>query len=453
MTPRLMLAGTRSGCGKTTLTCALLQAFLDRGLTLMACKAGPDYIDPMFHSAVLGTRSGNLDLYLTGADHVRYLLERQSQGCALTVLEGAMGYYDGIALSSESSAWDLALVTETPTVLVVDGRGAAASLCALVSGFVNFQRESNIRGVLLNRVSAGLYPRLKQLIEERSGVKVFGYLPTLPECGIESRHLGLLTASEITDLREKMAILAENAKKTVDLEGLLTLARSAPYWTAPQPSLPEPVQCAPTVAIARDVAFCFHYQENLELLEELGARLVWFSPLEDKQLPPCDALWLGGGYPELYAERLAKNTVLRTQISTAVRNGLPMLAECGGFLYLQRELETAQRDRFPMCGLFSGRGFPTGKLVRFGYVELTAQRDSLLCKAGDRMRGHEFHYWDVENPGKDYRAEKPQSTRGWSCICAGPTLHAGFPHIHFYSNPNAARRFLHAAMRYRKECL
>ena len=453
MTPRLMLAGTRSGCGKTTFTCALLQAFQDRGLTLMACKAGPDYIDPMFHSAVLGTRSGNLDLFLTGADNACYLLERQSQGCALTVLEGAMGYYDGIALSSEASAWDLARVTETPTVLVVDGRGAAASLCALVSGFVNYQRESNIRGVLLNRVSAGLYPRLKQLIEERCGVKVFGYLPTLPQCGIESRHLGLVTASEIHDLREKIMILAENAKKTVELDGLLTLAQSAPMINATPPALPKPVRGAPTVAVARDAAFCFYYRESLELLETLGARLVFFSPLEDKVLPPCDALWLGGGYPELYAERLAQNAALRTQIRAAVRNGLPTLAECGGFLYLQRELETGQGERFPMCGLFPGHGFPTGKLVRFGYVEITAQRNSLLCEAGDRLRGHEFHYWDVEDPGRDYYAQKPQSTRGWPCICAGPTLHAGFPHIHFYSNPNAARRFLCAAERYRKERL
>jgi cobyrinic acid a,c-diamide synthase len=205
------------------------------------------------------------------------------------------------------------------------------------------------------------------------------------------------------------------------------------------------VEGTPVVAVARDEAFCFYYEENLELLQALGAELQFFSPLGDSVLPPCDALYLGGGYPELYAGKLAGNTELRAQVREAVDSGLPTLAECGGFLYLQRTLETNDGQQWPMCGVFPGRGYPTGKLGRFGYVTLTARRDNLLCRAGEELKGHEFHYWDVENPGGEFHAQKPRSERGWDCVHAWPSLYAGFPHLYFYANPAVARRFLLAA--------
>lgn len=450
MTLRLLLTGTRSGCGKTTFTLALLRAWQSRGVTLASCKCGPDYIDPLFHSSVLGLPSGNLDLFFTSEATARGLLRAHGRGRELTVLEGAMGYYDGIALTSQASAWSMARATDTPALLVLDALGAAASLCAELEGFLRYQRESGIRGVLLNRVSPMLYPRLKAALEERCGVRVFGYLPPLPGCAIESRHLGLLTPDQVGRLREKIDLLGETALKTVDLSGLLSLARSAPALREPLPALPEAVSGAPRVAVARDEAFCFYYQENLALLRALGGELVYFSPLRDKTLPSCDALYLGGGYPELFVGELAENFGLREQIRAAVAAGLPTLAECGGFLYLQRELESREGERGALCGVFPGRGFPTGKLSRFGYVTLTARRDNLLCGAGECLRGHEFHYWDVDDPGRDFCARKPASDRGWDCVHAGPTLYAGFPHLYFHSNPTAAQRFLCRAAAYRK---
>lgn len=451
MNARLLLGGTRSGCGKTSFTCALLRAWGQAGVRLASCKSGPDYIDPLFHRSVLGTKSCNLDLFFTNPDTTRGLLRQHSAGCDLTVLEGAMGYYDGIALSSEASAWDLARVTKTPAVLVVDARGAAASLCAEVEGFVRHRPDSGLRGVLLNRVSPMLYPRLRALIRERCGVEVFGFLPPLPQCAFESRHLGLMTPAELTGLNEKLDVLAENARKYVDLDALLALARTAPPLEGPALSLPEPVPGRPVVAVARDRAFCFHYEENFALLEALGAEIRTFSPLNGEALPPCEALWLGGGYPEVHAAALSENRSLWAQIHAAVADGLPTVAECGGFLCLQSALEAEEGVRWPMAGVFPGVGRPVGKLRRFGYVTLTAQGDSLLLRAGETIPAHEFHYWDVDDPGADFSAQKPQSDRGWRCVHAEPGLYAGFPHLYLYSNPKLARRLLLAALRHREE--
>lgn len=410
MSARLLLGGTRSGCGKTTFTCALLRSWERAGLRLVSCKSGPDYIDPLFHRSVLGTKSRNLDLFFTDCATTRALLRQNSAGCDLALLEGAMGYYDGIALSSEASAWALSRATETPAVLVVDARGAAASLCAEVEGFLRHRPDSGLRGVLLNRASPTLYPRLRAMLRERCGVEVFGYLPPLPQCAFESRHLGLLTPEEITDFREKLDLLAETARRTVDLDALLALARTAPPLAdAPLP-LPEPVRGRPVVAVAHDRAFCFHYEENDTLLEALGGEIRTFSPLNGDPLPPCDALWLGGGYPELYAEALSGNRALWAQVRAAVADGLPTVAECGGFLCLQSELETAAGQRWPMAGVFPGRAFPTLALRRFGYVTLTARRDNLLCRAGERFPAHEFHHWDVTDPGGDFSPKSPSQT-------------------------------------------
>ncbi len=451
MTPRLLISGTGSGCGKTTFTCGILQALVNRGLRPMACKSGPDYIDPMFHSRVIGAESRNLDLFFYGPDTTCYLLHRHGAGRGVMVLEGAMGYYDGVALTSDASAWALARETQTPAVLVVDGRGGAVSLCATILGFLRFQTESHIRGILLNRVSPGLYPRLKEVIEERCGVPVYGYLPSLPQCSIESRHLGLLTADEVAGLREKMTLLAAQVEQSVNLNGLLALAQTAPDVPTTAPALPEPVRGNPVIAVAKDEAFCFVYQDNLELLEQLGGKLVYFSPLQDEKLPPCQGLYLPGGYPELYAARLSGQTGLRAEIRRAVVEGLPTIAECGGFLYLQQELEDGEGNRWPMCGALPGRGYRTPRLQRFGYVTLTAKRDNLLCGAGETLRAHEFHYWDSNAPGDAFHAQKPLSNRGWDCAVASETLYAGFPHLAFYANPNAAARFLSKAAAYRRK--
>ena len=437
--PRLVLAGTNSGCGKTTVTCAVLQALVARGLRVGAAKCGPDYIDPMFHSRVIGAKSSNLDPFFFDPDTMRYLLAHNGEECDVTVIEGVMGYYDGLGLTStRASTYETARETESPVVLVVNARGAALSVVAAVQGFLDFAPDNNVQGVILNGCSAMSYGALARELESRLGVRACGYLPRLPECTLESRHLGLVTADEVADLQEKLRKLAVEAEKTLDIAALLEIAAAAPPLRFTPPVLPEagaPVR----IGVARDRAFCFYYEDSLDLLCRLGAEIVTFSPLSDERLPEdLHGLYLGGGYPELYAERLEANAAMRASIRAAVERGLPCVAECGGFMYLTQSIAG-----HAMAGVLSGSCFDTGKLTRFGYATLTAQRDSMLFAAGEQIPAHEFHRWDAENPGEDFLAEKP-SGRSWRCAYAGETLYAGYPHFHFYANLSAAVRFVEA---------
>ena len=443
--PRLVLAGTNSGCGKTTVTCAVLQSLVTRGLRVGAAKCGPDYIDPMFHSRVIGAKSSNLDSFFFGRDTMRYLLSHNGQDCDITVIEGVMGYYDGLGLTStRASTYETARETESPVVLVVNARGAALSVVAAVQGFLDFAPDNNVQGVILNGCSAMSYGALARELESRLGVRACGYLPRLPECALESRHLGLVTADEVADLREKLRQLAEAAEKTLELDALLEIAHNAPVLDFTPPVLPEagaPVR----IGVARDRAFCFYYEDSLDLLRQLGAELIPFSPLADEKLPDgVQGLYLGGGYPELYAAQLAENRTLRGQLREAVHAGMPCIAECGGFMYLTQTI--AGRA---MVGALPGDCFDTGRLTRFGYITATAQEDSLLCRAGERVPMHEFHHWDTPQPGDAFGAEKP-SGKQWRCAYATDTLYAGFPHFHFYAKPVMAQRFLAAC---RKETL
>ena len=442
MGSRLLLCAAASGSGKTTVTCALLRALTAAVEGPTAFKSGPDYIDPMFHSHITGRASHNLDLFLLGEAGARGLLA--ALGGSLAVIEGAMGCFDGIAMSDEASAYHLARATATPAVLIVDGRGQALSAAAVVKGVKDFRPDFPLRGVIFNRVPPMYYPRLKEAVERETGLRAYGFLPRRPDCGLESRHLGLVTAQEMADLDAKLDILGDLARKHLDIPGLLALAETAPPLEAgPGLSLP-PVAGRPRIAVARDRAFCFYYDAALRLLEALGAEIAAFSPLTDTTLPKgTTGLYLGGGYPELYARELAENTALLASVREAVRGGLPTVAECGGFLYLHRTLGDADgRNDWRMADVFPAAAANTGKLSRFGYVTLTARRGGLLCGAGETLRGHEFHYWDSTAPGGDFSARKPRSERGWDCGHHTRTLYAGFPHLHFCGCPAGARRFL-----------
>ena len=441
-TPRVLLAGTSSGCGKTTLTCALLQALVDRGLAVSSCKCGPDYIDPMFHSRVIGAKSTNLDPFFFDPNTLRSLLVKNAGGSALTVIEGVMGYYDGIgAADPRASSYEVARITDSPVVLVVGAAGTSLSALAVIQGFLTLYPDSHIRGVLLNRCSPTVYPALAGEIRRRFGPRVepLGFLPPLPECALESRHLGLVTAAEVADLRQKLSRLSQAAQETIDLEGVIRLAKEArpiSYTPTALEKLP-PVR----VAVARDKAFCFYYEDSLDVLRELGAELVDFSPLADAALPEdIQGLYLGGGYPELYTRELSENTTMRRSVRAALARGLPCIAECGGFMYLTEHIAGA-----PMVGFLPGGCEDKGRLVRFGYVTLTARRDNLLCRAGASIRGHEFHHWDAGDPGDSFTACRP-SGRGWDCVVATPTLYAGFPHFHFRANPAFAQSFYRACL-------
>ncbi len=430
--PRLLLAAPGSGSGKTMLTMGILAAFLRRGVRPFAFKCGPDYIDPMFHTRVLGMPAKNLDGYFTGVQTTRMLFGEscREQACDLAFIEGVMGYYDGAGLSTErGSSYELAQTLSAPVVLVVDAGGMGQSVLALVEGFLRHKTDSRIRGVIFNRMSEGVYETVAGKVRGL-GVEPFGYVPKLSGMELKSRHLGLVTPEELSDLKGYADALAQAVERTVDLDGLLDLARTARPLVWEKKALPRLSQTL-HISVARDEAFCFLYEDNLRYLREIGAKLMFFSPLRDERLPkPTDALLFPGGYPELYAKRLSGNTRMLGAVRKALEEGVYVLAECGGFLYLTRELFDPQGYGYPMVGWLSARAFWTEKLQRFGYVELVPKEE------GTTVRGHEFHYYDTTDNGGDFTAKKPYRDVSWSCMHASLRGLAGFPHLYYYSSPD-----------------
>ena len=450
--PRLMITGVSSGSGKTTVTCALLTELIRRGLKTVAFKCGPDYIDTMFHSKVIGAKSRNLDLYLSDENTVRRLIAHNAAGCDIAIIEGVMGYYDGLAGKSvQASSYHLAQATDTPAILVVDCKGMSASVAAVAKGFSSF-REHGISGVLLNRAPAAMYCELKNLIENETDIKVYGYLPDRKESALKSRHLGLVTAEEVQDLKGKLNVLAEELAKTVEVDALLDLAVKAPPIEEVLPDILR-LERSVRIAIAQDKAFCFYYQDSLDILAEMGIEWAPFSPLQDKVLPEDVAgLLLGGGYPELYAKQLSQNERLLADIREKLSGGMPCIAECGGFMYLHQNMEDVDGEVYPMAGLIKGDCYKTDKLTRFGYAELIAQKDGLLHKKGETTRVHEFHYWDSDDAGRGYVASKPLREESWDCVCVTDTMYAGYPHLYLAADHAAAWRFAQACATYGEGC-
>ncbi len=446
--PRLLFAAPGSGSGKTTVVCAILRALLHKNLQVAAFKSGPDYIDPMFHSNVIGAKSRNLDIFLTGKENVKRLLARNSASADISILEGAMGFYDGMGKTVEASAYDLARTVKAPVILIINGKGAAVSMAALIKGFKDFRKDSNIQGVIINNVKKMTYLFYKDVIEQETGVQVYGFFPHLPECNLESRHLGLVTAAEIGALDMIVTKLAAQAEESVDLDGLLSLARTA------EPLQYEPLDIRPEgyvrIAVAQDKAFCFYYQDSLDLLSMFGAEMIPFSPLQDEHLPACDGVFLGGGYPELYAEQLGRNISLRKELREKLSGGLPCYAECGGFMYLMEGYKE-NGILYPWVGAVDGTCRMTDKLVRFGYVTMTAGVDNVLCQAGDSIHAHEFHYSDSDHNGSDFTASKAGRSDSWPAARANATLYAGYPHLHLWGNIGFARNFVRACIRYRQK--
>lgn len=456
--PRIMLAAPKSGSGKTLLTCGLLEVLRRRGLNPIACKCGPDYIDPMFHRYVLGIPGRNLDSFFLPTEGVREVLVdavREEQA-GIAVLEGVMGYYDGLGgTETSASSWEIAEITDTPAILVLDCKGASLSAAAMASGFLHFRKKSHIAGVILNRVSSMYYERLAVAVEEASGLPVLGYLPESEEYRMESRHLGLFLPGEIDRLRERIGRLADQMEKSIAVERVLEVAGMLPLRIenkekekaenesmgaesiAKFPACQEQkVTSRVRIGVARDEAFCFYYQENFRLLEQMGAELVYFSPLRDKKIPDrVDGLLFGGGYPENYARELAENAAMRESIRRSIVAGMPFLAECGGFLYLHRTLEGSDGKYWEMAGVYPFDAYRTNRLRRFGYVRL-------LTSSGQEIHGHEFHYWESEDPGTDWEAVKPTGNRSWRCIHEKGGQIGGFPHLYYASCPDFLRKWL-----------
>ena len=446
--PRFMITAPMSGSGKTTITCGLLKAFLNKKIKTSAFKSGPDYIDPMFHSKVIGAHSRNLDIFMLGENTTKFLLAKNSKDAQLSILEGAMGYYDGIGTTTKGSAYNLAKLTSTPVILCVNAKGAALSVAALIKGFIDFREDSNIKGVILNNVSPMTYKYYKKSIEEEIGVPLLGYMPNLPDCTLESRHLGLVTAGEIEDLQDLVDRLALEVSKSIDLDALYEIAKAAPpleYEDIPVDKIDDV-----TIGVAMDKAFCFYYQDALDLLEELGAKLIYFSPLADKNLPQCDGIILGGGYPEIYAEELSGNREFIDSLHKAIDNKIPCFAECGGFMYLLEKFEDKNEKVYSFVGAIKGTSFMTSKLTRFGYISLTANKDNMFGLQGQGINGHEFHYSDSTNNGFDFAVLKASGTSHWNCAHTSSTLYAGYPHIHLYGNVDFAKNFVKVCVNYKK---
>ncbi len=458
-----MIAGVGSGCGKTTAVCGILYGLKKLGLSVQAFKSGPDYIDPMFHKKVLGTEGGNLDLFFSGEDGVRCLLAEGMGQRDIAIVEGAMGYYDGIGMTEAAGCHALAQAAGLPVVLVVDPAGMGLSVCAMIQGFLRYRQPSAIRGILLNRVSRTRYETLKPFVE-KLGVSVLGYIPVQTDLVLESRHLGLVTADEIEGFLPKLERFYNRIRHTIHWELLLGLAAEAPpvlirdnrfadeACNLLSGDRDEKKAVKLRIGIARDEAFCFLYEENLRYLERRGCEPVFFSPLRDKGLPAgLDGLILCGGYPELYAGSLSENTGMRSSVREAVAGGMPCIAECGGFLYLQTSMTDHTGAVYEMAGVLPGRGCLARGLKRFGYIELTLEKGRLFGLEKLSVHAHEFHYCDCSEPGSDFLAKKASGAGSWQTGVAADRLYAGFPHIYFRGNEAFAEGFLAQAGRYKKQ--
>ena len=467
--PRVVIAGTHSGVGKTTVTLAILAALKARGRRVQAFKVGPDFIDPSHHTALTGRPSRNLDGWMLGEAVNREIFTRAAADADLSIIEGMMGLFDGSSSVNEiGSTAELAKQLHAPVLLVIDGSAMARSAAAMVSGYVKFDSGLRVKGVLFNRVSSeGHYTLLKEAVEQETDVMVVGYLRPDSAVMISDRHLGLVTAME-HKTGELYGLLAKAAAETIDLDRIEALARSVPEdaggkglgvsWLecAPQGSsflTPHASRLTPhrvRIGVAQDLAFCFYYPDNLELLEKEGAELVNFSPLNDQSLPDVDMLYLGGGYPELHGERLARNVTIRTAIRRFAERGGTMYAECGGMMYLTQAICDFAGISHEMVGLFPAAAVMRKPGLTLGYRTLEFSQDCILGGAGSTARGHEFHYSTLVPKGRlDYACalrDARGETKGSDGLVVGNTL-ALYTHLHFASQPQIASALVASARR------
>ncbi len=443
--PRIVIAGTASGVGKTTIVAGLLAALRQRGLRVQPYKVGPDYIDPGYHRLASGTAAHNLDTWLVPEDELVPLFARTAAGADIAVIEGVMGLFDG-GRSGISSTAAIAKALGAPVVVVLDARAAGESVAATALGFTAYDPALAVAGFIVNRLGSPAHRATVAEAMERRGLTVFGYLPRDDRLGVGERHLGLTPVTEQAGASLRVAAMQAVVDRDIAIDQLLRVAAAASPLTLPRPA--AAVAKTVRIGVAQDEAFTFYYPESLAVLETLGAELVPFSPLYDARLPDVDGLVIGGGFPEMFLAGLAENVPLRTAIHDAVRSGMPAYAECGGLMYLSREIIAFDGRSHPMVGLVPAVCRMQSRLQTVGYIEATALGDNILCRAGDALRGHEFHFSRMEltGPADDFdwafQFKKMRTGNVYFGGYAAGSLLASYLHMHFAGNRAAAVRFL-----------
>jgi cobyrinic acid a,c-diamide synthase len=442
---RIVIAGTESGVGKTTITIGLMAALKQKGYIVQGFKCGPDYIDPTYHTAVTGRPSRNLDSWMVGHEAVQAICAKGCEGADIAIIEGVMGMFDGKRpTTNEGTTAEISVLTNSPVLLVVDCAGMARSAAAVVRGFQTFDERVRIAGVIANRVgSEGHFRLVKTAIEQECGIPVIGFLTKEDALNIPERHLGLIPSIERGELDHFFAELGERIAKTVDLNALLELAE-APALNVPRSYFDVNKSYDVRIAVAKDAAFHFYYPENLEMLQAYGAELVFFSPLAGETLPDgVHGLYIGGGFPEEFAKQLSEQQSVKQSIKAAIESGLPTLAECGGFMFLTEAIETTDGAHYDMVGVIPGRIVMHPKLVALGYREVKGEPGNFLLPEGLRARGHEFHYSTYETRGEIPFAYETTGLRGTKKDgYQHQNLIAGYVHFHFASCPPMVENWL-----------
>lgn len=448
--PRLVIAATQSGSGKTTIATGLLSALREQGLIVQSFKVGPDYIDPGYHTMASGRPAHNLDSWLVPRENLSGLFAAESEGADIAVIEGVMGLYDG-GREGISSTAEIAKLLQAPVVLVLDVKSMGASAAAIAKGFRDYDPEVNLAGVILNRLGSETHEAMIRQAMKEIDMPVLGALRRDDSLHMPERHLGLLPAAENEREQQTIDSMGAAVAKSLDIEAILHIACLTDDIEVPEPLAAENVQKKCRIGLAKDEAFSFYYPASLKVLEMMGAELVPFSPLSDTSLPEVDGLLIGGGFPEMFAEKLQANEAMRAAIKEAAEKGMPIYAECGGYMYLLDSLKDFEGREFAMCGVLQGTADMTEKLQMVGYVEAEMLQDTVLGAKGTTLHGHEFHF-SVD----DVQEKRPfafRRTRNGQVYEAGGmkgNVLGSYLHLHFAGCPEAARHFVEAAASWAK---
>jgi len=455
--PRIIIAGTHSGVGKTTIVTGLLAVLKQQGLTVQSYKVGPDYIDGGYHQLASGRVAHNLDTWLVPTDKVVPIFAKTAVGNDMVIIEGVMGLYDG-GRQGVSSTAAIAKLLKAPVILVIDAKSMGESAAAIALGYKMYDQEVNLVGVIINRLGSASHQKMVTEALERIHIPVLGCIYRNEGLSMPERHLGLTPVTEY-NAQDMIATLCLQIAEQVDVEKIMSIASSAPELCTMLKSLSDAKQSPPRVRIgvAQDEAFSFYYPESLEVLKTMGAQIIPFSPLNDTHLPDVDGLLFGGGFPEMFVSQLTANARMRQSIHDASTAGMPIYAECGGFMYLTRKIIDFDGTEYEMVGAIPASCSMQSKLQTVGYIEATSLTDNVLCSAGARMRGHEFHFSLMNHEESSqpfpwaFEFKKVRTGAVYPSGYAHGNLLASYLHMHFAGNEQAAGHFINKCSQFKQE--